>query len=151
MRVCHRPSAPVVAVAAVSPISTRTASPGCDHPQMTFGLPRWSTMWSPKIGLTNGSGLASWGGAPKALPVASVRAATAGKLKRKRFALTLMNCAFIFVESPCFHYPGFAMLMLRGLRGFSEHGELRDSQRSSSDVRPIGNRQPHITALAGRE
>src|SRR5271157_6445240 len=43
------------------------------------------------------------------------------------------------------------MLILRGLRGFSEHGELRDSQRSASDVRPIGNRQPHITALAGRE
>src|ERR1022692_442030 len=43
------------------------------------------------------------------------------------------------------------MLMLRGLRGFSEHGELRDSQRSASDVRPIGNRQPHITALSGRE
>src|ERR1039457_2284641 len=43
------------------------------------------------------------------------------------------------------------MLMLRGLRGSSKHGELRDSERSASDVRPIGNRQPHITALAGRE
>src|ERR1035437_1736297 len=73
MRACHLPSAPAVAVAEFSPMATRTESPGSDHPQIAFGLPRWRTMLSPKIGLTNGSGAAAWGGAPRAPPPANAR------------------------------------------------------------------------------
>src|SRR6185312_11143487 len=36
-------------------MSTWMESPGLDQPQMVFGFPRWRTMLSPNIGLTNGS------------------------------------------------------------------------------------------------
>ena len=54
---CQRRSAPAVPVAVLSPICTRTVSPGSDQPQMVSGLPRCSTMLSPKMGLTNGRDL----------------------------------------------------------------------------------------------
>jgi len=58
----QRPSGPVTVLAAWPAISTRTASPGSDHPQIVFGFPRCRTMLSPNIGLTNGSGPTSVGG-----------------------------------------------------------------------------------------
>src|SRR5665213_4454421 len=52
---CQRRSAPATAEAVLTPISTRTLSPGSDQPQILSALLRCSTMLSPKIGLTNGS------------------------------------------------------------------------------------------------
>jgi|SRR5450756_1673423 hypothetical protein len=96
MRACHLPSVPAIAVAEFSPMATRTESPGCDHPQIAFGLPRWSTMLSPKIGLTNGSG-AAWGGAPEALPPASARTLASSQ---EILPLALVNFTFIFLRLP---------------------------------------------------
>src|ERR1035437_419670 len=97
MRACHLPSAPAVAVAEFSPMATRTESPGSDHPQIAFGLPRWRTMLSPKIGLTNGSGAAVWGGAPKALPPASARTHAS---VQKALLLALGNLISMLPQSP---------------------------------------------------
>jgi hypothetical protein len=63
MLTCHRPSDPVAVFDVRPAISTWTASPGFDQPQMVFGFPRWRTMLSPKIGLTNGSEVLSAAGA----------------------------------------------------------------------------------------
>jgi hypothetical protein len=49
-------------------------------------------MLSPKIGLTNGSGAAAWGGAPKALPQASAN-------RQQRLALVSVNLTFLFLDS----------------------------------------------------
>ncbi len=90
IRVSHLPTAPAVAVAEFSPISTRNGSPGCDHPQIAFGLQRCRTMLSPKIGLTNGRGVAAWGGAPRALPPATAPASRQGMM-------ALVNFTFMFL------------------------------------------------------
>src|SRR5450631_175516 len=52
----HLPPAPALPAPAFPSISTRTDWPDLVQPQKVFGLTRWSTMSSPKIGLRNGSG-----------------------------------------------------------------------------------------------
>ena len=71
----QRPSGPVTVLAAWPAISTRTASPGSDHPQIVFGFPRCRTMLSPNIGLTNGSG---------PLPLAAAAASSAPNVMLRR-------------------------------------------------------------------
>lgn len=112
MRACDLPSAPAVAVAEFSPMATRTESPGCDHPQIAFGLPRWRTMLSPKIGLTNGSGAAVWGSAPKALSPASARRLAN---MRKAFPLALGNLSSILPQFPSMStHPHLAPILMCG-------------------------------------
>src|SRR5579863_7477501 len=106
MLTCQRPSRPAVPVAEVSPICTRTTSPGSDQPQIVSGLPRCKTMLSPKMVLTNGKDFAAaavvaWPGVGCAHAAISPTNSKAASVAAARIERQIMSAILSLLQNHC--------------------------------------------------